>query len=500
MGTDIMWLLKLLPIFLQITMLLAQIGHPECGKPKQKRGGSGATGHSTGAKSNTLEHAWAVAIVVPNKECLEPPKPVCDEYGYDDNGYECNGEDGGGDDYYDDYLGSRTDGISGPCPKTKMHCSGSILDEQTIVTAAHCFVNEYGRQMTVDEIKEMTVIVGANEPTNEENLKKRKRFVQQIKMHPKKVKIHEKYNKATKAAYYDVAIVKVRGRFRFRNSVWPICIPQETSDKIDEWVGKGLTLAAYGENTKNDVEHDEILTAEQFIGERSALCSGKYDVGSFEDESEKIQTALPKLFDDNSIFCARVPGTDAGTCPGDSGGTLLITPFIEKIQDSRSIIVAVVHGSISPCDGTRFPSIFVRLDNHNILSWIIQEVFPKLEAKGFPKKKQTARPSGGGAPAGPAEGTITDETFADKKCTRRATSSVNSPCLKWESTADKVDGPVEESDGGKCIYNCNPNDGMFCRVAYEKPLFTGKTKGLCFLNKQCFGTPDACKDCTAKCG
>lgn len=264
-------------------------------------------------------------------------------------------------------------------------------------------------------------------------------------------------------------------------------------------MGTALILAAYGENIKNDVEHDEILTAETFIGERSTLCNGLYDVNTFSAESEKIQTSLPKLFNDKSIFCARVPGTNAGTCPGDSGGTLLTVPFIDKIQDSRSILAAVVHGSIKPCDGTRFPSIFVRLDNHDILSWIIQEVFPKLEAEGFPKKKQKASGGGGGAPAGPKEGTITDETFEEKKCTRRATSSVHSPCLKWESKADKVDGPVEESDGGKCIYNCKPNDGMFCRVNYERPLFNGKTKGLCFLNKQCFGTPDACKDCTEKC-
>ena len=124
----------------------------------------------------------------------------------------CN--EGGDKDYDYDYLGSRTDGISGDCPKTKMHCSGSILDERTIVTAAHCFVNE-GRKLTDDEIKEMTVVVGANEPTNEESLKKRKRFVQQIKNNPKKVLIHEKYDKVTKAAYYDVAIVKIRGRFRY---------------------------------------------------------------------------------------------------------------------------------------------------------------------------------------------------------------------------------------------------------------------------------------------
>jgi hypothetical protein len=70
---------------------------------------------------------------------------------------------------------------------------------------------------------------------------------------------------------------------------------------------------------------------------------------------------------------------------------------------------------------------------------------------------------------------------------------------EWVSKENVFDGPVEERDGGKCLYNCNPNDGMFCNVHFEKKLFEGKTKGLCFQTKQCYGTPDACEDCTAKC-
>ena len=59
----------------------------------------------------------------------------------------------------------------------------------------------------------------------------------------------------------------------------------------------------------------------------------------------------------------------------------------------------------------------------------------------------------------------------------------------------------EPADGGECIYNCAPNDGMFCRVEFER-LITGSLgnlKGLCFKNKACFGTPKACIDCNLKC-
>lgn len=483
-----MWLLKLLAIFLQISLLLAQIiGHEKCGRPKEKRGQSGGTGHSTGEEAYTVDHAWALAIVIPCKSAA--PILECDEYGYTDDGYLCDG----GEDYYE------TEDSNDECNgrETKMHCSASILNEQTFVTAAHCFV-ENGEIMSKEKISEMTVYVGANEPTNAESLRKRRRYVQKVKINPKKVKIHQKYDKEDKSAYYDVAVVKIRGRFRFKQSIWPICLPGIASNEIDEWKGSGLTLAAYGENTKNDVEDDEVLTAETFFGQTYKLCNEAYDVGTLEAEHEQIQTSLPRLFNDNTIFCASVPSTAAGTCPGDSGGTLLKTEFIDSIGDIRSILVGVVHGSIKVCDGSRFPSIFSRMDNYDILSWVVEEAFGLDEVDKIKMKKEN-RLSAPIAPQGPKEGTLIEDTFEDRQCARRATSSVRSPCLEWVSKENVFDGPVEERDGGKCLYNCNPNDGMFCRVNYEKKLFNGKTKGLCFLNKQCFGTPDACEDCTAKC-
>ena len=84
-------------------------------------------------------------------------------------------------------------------------------------------------------------------------------------------------------------------------------------------------------------------------------------------------------------------------------------------------------------------------------------------------------------------------------CTNEHRWNKNINFQEWKSKANVFDGPVEERDGGKCIYNCKPNDGKWCRVNYEKPLFSGKTKGLCFTNGACFGTPDACVDCKEKC-
>ena len=149
-----------------------------------------------------------------------------------------------------------------------------------------------------------------------------------------------------------------------------------------------MTLAAYGENTKNDVEDDEILTAQTFFGQTYKLCNEAYDVGRLAAEHEKIQTSLPRLFNVTTIFCASVPSTAAGTCPGDSGGTLLKSEFIDNIGDVRSVLVGVVHGSIKECDGSRFPSIFSRMDNYDILSWVVEEAFGLDEVDKIKMKKE----------------------------------------------------------------------------------------------------------------
>ena len=70
-------------------------------------------------------------------------------------------------------------------------------------------------------------------------------------------------------------------------------------------------------------------------------------------------------------------GTASGTCGGDSGGPVL--QFDDDYRDGeypKWIQVASVHGSAGNCDGSRYPSIFVRLDEPSILKWIYRIVFP----------------------------------------------------------------------------------------------------------------------------
>ena len=279
---------------------------------------------------------------------------------------------------------------------TKLHCSGSILDETTILTAAHCFLGEYPEDQS-----KMTIIVGANQPTNQEKLKKRKRWVTKRKI--KSVKIHPLYNKNLFSAKYDLAIVKIEGRsFRFKQSIWPICIPEEVRQR-QYHSGKGYRLVGYGKDINNPESCDnfECLKEDSLNVQTTVYCSAKYGQilnTPFDPFHDLIKKALPKNFDEeDSLICAGIPGQNAGTCPGDSGGILSAKDFyIDKgfITTQQ----AVVHGSRSECDGERYPSIFVRLDNSEVLPWIFENVFPDKKPKAeksspkAPSTTTTTRP------------------------------------------------------------------------------------------------------------
>ena len=63
-------------------------------------------------------------------------------------------------------------------------------------------------------------------------------------------------------------------------------------------------------------------------------------------------------------------------------------------MDFRAVQKAVVHGARDSCDGSRFPPIFVRLDDYDVLSWVYEVAFPgkSLAATKPEPERPIARP------------------------------------------------------------------------------------------------------------
>ena len=98
-------------------------------------------------------------------------------------------------------------------------------------------------------------------------------------------------------------------------------------------------------------------------------------------KTKTFEKTLPNEFEDPSVFCASQEGFDFGTCKGDSGGPIRV--FDDSDWKFRQI--GIVHGSAASCDGSRFPGIFVRLDDPEVLNFIQREVFgtSSCKVRGF---------------------------------------------------------------------------------------------------------------------
>jgi len=309
-----MWKYLLAMVFQAINLMA---NHPDCGKQERERVGFSGVGHSTGAESSILKNPWTIAILLSNK----------------------------------------------------LHCSGSILSEKYVLTAAHCFVDE---GIHLNQTK-MTIIAGSDDPTNPipDNKMKfvEKKTIEDVKIHP----LSE-----VPAARFDLALVKIKGQFTFRDSRWPICIPNKTESRAFH-TSKGYSMLGFGRDI-NKVNKGSVLTELALFVQPTDACSTKYCRilnDEFHDLHIQMNNALPKNFDEDSLICAAKPGQTSGSCPGDSGGIFMRNHWMPDLKDYRAIQTAVVHGAAQRCNGGRYPPIFVRIDTNEVLKWIKSIVFSK---------------------------------------------------------------------------------------------------------------------------
>ena len=120
--------------------------------------------------------------------------------------------------------------------KEILHCGGSIITKNHILTAAHC-VSE------IEDLSQMKIVVGAQNLQDPNDPKRVERRIDSIKQ-------HSKYQYPL--AYYDVAIIVLDSPLVFGNFIHPICLPIVPINDPDHFKSESATVIGYGEDVRDD--------------------------------------------------------------------------------------------------------------------------------------------------------------------------------------------------------------------------------------------------------
>lgn len=162
-------------------------------------------------------------------------------------------------------------------------CGGTLLNNQFILTAAHCLYKAVKVQ----------VDLGSLEMNNIEEVGRKSYFADEKQMF-----VHPNYDHPTLRE--DIAIIRLNEQVIFSDVIQPVAFPNECS------VAENTNLIAIGNGYyNNNNELSPILQYTQLKSVASKVCKEIYP-----------------FIDENKVFCAEGPNGQS-ICKGDSGGPLV---------------------------------------------------------------------------------------------------------------------------------------------------------------------------------
>ncbi|KAL7646393.1 UNVERIFIED_CONTAM: hypothetical protein RMT77_003306 [Armadillidium vulgare] len=203
-------------------------------------------------------------------------------------------------------------------------CSGTIINNLYVLTAAHCF-NSFRDEKPFNPIPfNIRVALGVVHQMNEfSKFKDDRQIIEVI--------FHENYVRAN--SFYDIALMKMKEPLtRYSSEISPICLPPTGPS----YEGITSTVSGWGyehENGKNV----------------NILRKGHVKILSNFDCNKKLGNA----FNQRIMLCADTYVSQ--TCPGDSGGPLIVHTGRQYQQVG---IVSFGYG----CKATSFPDVYTRVN------------------------------------------------------------------------------------------------------------------------------------------